>query len=132
MSPVLDRLMRWFGPDRQQDHALETIGVSEPIRAAEAVAAYSRGVEQYRRGDLEPAARAFRQALDLKHDLAEAHFYLGLISRKQSRLEEAGRSLPLKRQPTLFTQVQRCRKPSPSLLQEHPSRSLLPTRRERT
>jgi tetratricopeptide (TPR) repeat protein len=87
--------MRWLSPAPARDPTTAGVEVPAPAHAAAAIAAYSRGVEYFRRGEFELAAQAFKQALELKHNLAEAHFYLGLISRKQSQLEDASDRLLL-------------------------------------
>ena len=58
-------------------------------------ALYDQGVAHYRAGDLSLAERCLNEALAIKHDLADAHFYLGLIARKRSQFDDAADSLLL-------------------------------------
>ncbi len=46
------------------------------------------GVAHYERGELDAAERCFLAALDVVHDLAPAHYYLGLIAAAREDLEE--------------------------------------------
>ena len=87
--------MRWFGSAAAQECATVPDKAPESLHQADAVASYFCGVQHYQRGQWEPAKQAFKQALELKHDLAEAHFYLGLIMRNQSQLEDASDCLLL-------------------------------------
>ena len=55
----------------------------------EALECNNRGVALYYRGALDGALEAFRKALDLRHDYAEASNNMGLVLSKQGREKEA-------------------------------------------
>ena len=67
-------------------------GQAQEVRCLEA---YRAGMLQFKAGALAAAEQHLRQALGYRHDLAEAHFYLGLIYRKQARLDDARDALLL-------------------------------------
>jgi tetratricopeptide (TPR) repeat protein len=57
--------------------------------AVDASRLIGEGVSYFEDGDLAAAEIAFRNAIERKHDLAEAHFYLGRIHRRRGELEDA-------------------------------------------
>ena len=91
---MFERVRRWL------DGAAAPAPASSVDPAAQASTersfeAYRCGLAQFQAGDLATAERHLNQALGYKHDLAEAHFYLGLIHHRQARLEEASDALLL-------------------------------------
>jgi len=92
---MLDRLMRWLDFSSAQDRPPVPVAAPESATDAAAIAAYSQGVEHFRRSEFDLAAQALSEALQLKHDLAEAHYYLGLTLREQLQLEDAADCLLL-------------------------------------
>ena len=62
---------------------------SSPSRVGEAHALLEKGKQLYREDQDDAAAEAFKQAVDLDPDLAEAHFRLGLSYEALNKAEEA-------------------------------------------
>ena len=78
---------RWFGGggapagQRQGDDSVDG--------GDAAIEAYRAGLEMFRSGELTAAASHFNRAIAQRYDLAEAHFYLAIVYRKQARLDDA-------------------------------------------
>ncbi len=84
-----------FGPVKRW---FESSTAATPVTASEQNAgkdAYRAGLACFTAGDYAAAETQLRSALAVRHDLAEAHFYLGLVLRKRGELEEAADSLLL-------------------------------------
>lgn len=62
---------------------------SGPTKAADVQDAFKRGALAMQRGDTAAAESAFRQAILIAPDLADAHLDLGLVLGRQGRQEEA-------------------------------------------
>lgn len=90
---MFDLVKRWLGA---APVASAPAGAAvEPAAIERCLRAYRSGVEQFQAGDLALAERHLSEALAHKHDLAEAHFYLGLIHRKRSEPDDAADCLLL-------------------------------------
>ncbi len=87
--------MRWIGSAPARSTAAVRVETSGTDLDPAVVVVYTRGVEHYLRSEYASATREFERALALRHDLAEAHFYLGLIARVQAQPEDAADSLLL-------------------------------------
>jgi tetratricopeptide (TPR) repeat protein len=66
-----------------------------PASISECLRAYDAGLAHFRARSFDDAQRCFEQCLTHKHDLAAAHFYLGLIFRERGELEDASDELLL-------------------------------------
>lgn len=90
---MFDLVKRWLGA---APAASAPAGADvEPAAIERCLRAYRSGVEQFQAGELALAERHLSEALAHKHDLAEAHFYLGLIHRKRSEPDDAADCLLL-------------------------------------
>ena len=84
---------RWFGGNRAPDTDVVQEGLPprQPAAAGQSEAGswLSEGHACYGRGELAEAARCFERALEAAHDLAPAHYCLGVLSAGQGHLEDA-------------------------------------------
>jgi tetratricopeptide (TPR) repeat protein len=84
---------------RDAGHGETTVPLSVETAVAPLAPAASQalneGVQLYQDGRLEAAALALERAIACRHDLAEAHFFLGLVHKKRGSLEDAVDSLLL-------------------------------------
>lgn len=89
---MLTRLLRWLvqgGAAPRDRHATSAPAVAGEASGARALAALRDAVALVERGQFDAAATLLREAIELKHDLAEAHFRLGKIHEQRGELEDA-------------------------------------------
>jgi tetratricopeptide (TPR) repeat protein len=86
---VLDIIKLWFGGAVADAPTLPPVAAAEQAVIERCLRAYRSGIEHFQAGELALAERDLAETLAHKHDVAEAHFYLGLIHRKRRQLEEA-------------------------------------------
>ncbi len=93
---MFERIRSWItGAPGQAQTLLPAETAAQRLAIERCLRAYHSGVEQFQRGAMELAERDMAQALAHKHDLAEAHFYRGLIFRKRAQLDDAADALLL-------------------------------------
>lgn len=89
---MLTRLLRWLvndGAAPRDGHATTASAVAGEASDARALAACREAVALLERRQFDAAEALLREAVDLKHDLAEAHFRLGKIHEQRGELEDA-------------------------------------------
>jgi tetratricopeptide (TPR) repeat protein len=89
---MLTRLLRWLvkgGADRDEPGEEMRGAVDEGADPARASAACREAVALLERGQINAAEKLLREAIEFKHDLAEAHFRLGKIHEQRGELEDA-------------------------------------------
>ena len=89
---MFERVKRWLDSAAAPVHAPSSGAVARTA-ADRCLEAYRRGLAQFQAGELAVAEEELNRALGYRHDLAEAHYYLGLIYRKQAKLEDASDAL---------------------------------------
>ena len=84
---MFERIKRWLCNKPERELGLEPgppdMGINYCLKV------YREGLAYFQSGDYAAAERSLMRALDYRHDFAEAHFYLGLIYRRQHRSEDA-------------------------------------------
>lgn len=89
---MFERVKRWL---RGSAVELPPGEGEDPAAVERCAQAYHLGVEQFKAGEFARAEQHLKEAIGHKHGLAEAHFYLGLIYRTQTLLDDAGDELLL-------------------------------------
>jgi tetratricopeptide (TPR) repeat protein len=92
---MLARLRRWWGGGRVDAAMPLPAEISAAPCAPAAGQALQEGIQHYRDGRLEAAVLALERAIGCQHDLAEAHYFLGLVHRKRGSHEDAADCLLL-------------------------------------
>jgi tetratricopeptide (TPR) repeat protein len=85
MRAVFERLRRWLGAE-----VPAPAEAPAPVGSADlAQARYRAGLTGLQAGDFALAEQALREAVEMRHDHADAHYALGVAYEKQGRVEDA-------------------------------------------
>lgn len=85
---MFENIRRWL-EGAAGDNKVEVINAVSAVGEQEALHEYRAGLAAIKAGQFDIARPHFERAIAVIHDLPEAHFYLGLIHRAKSELEDA-------------------------------------------